>query len=139
MMIMRSLIYVFGSLLVVFFLSIIEIGNVEANQHDSSNSFKNEMLQSSPNSRSYSRQTPKQQRAFIQNQRIRQSLARRGGFMTRLGDIALGGLLGIVVFGGAFENLKLIDIGVFGLIVFVVFQSNVRRISQRIDEKKSKN
>ena len=137
-MIMRSLIYVFGSLQVVFFLSIIEIGNVEANQRDSSNSFKNEMLQSGPNSRSYSRQTPKQQRAFIQNQRIRQSLARRGGFMTRLGDIALGGLLGIVVFGGAFENLKLVDIGVFGLIVFVIYRSNGRWISQRFKGQISK-
>ena len=137
-MIMRSLSYVIGSLQGIFFLSICVIGNVEADQRDSSNSFKNEMLQSSPNNRSYSRQTSGQQRTVIQNQRIRQALARRGGFMARLGDIALGGFLGVVVFGGAFENLKLVDFGVFALIAFIVYQSNVRRILQRLKDKKAK-
>ena len=125
-MIIRSRIYAVALLHVIFFLSNGVIGNVEANQRDSSNSFKSEMLQSSPNSRSYSRQTSDRYHSSIRNQRIKQSLARRGGFMARLGDIALGGLLGIVIFGGVFENLKPIDLAVFGLIAFVFYKSSAR-------------
>ncbi len=50
--------------------------------------------------------------------------------MARTGDIALGGLLGIVILGGAFENLKLVDFGVFGLIVFVFYKFNARWFSK---------
>ncbi len=120
-----------ASLLIISFLNIGILSNVEANQFNNSDAVANETLQSNPHNRSYARQTPSQQRAVIQNQRIKQSLARRGGFLVSIGNITLGGILGILIFGGAFENLKAIDFGVLGLIGFVVYQINAWRVLKR--------
>jgi len=48
--------------------------------------------------------------AAAQNAVQRQSLANRGGLMGMLGGLALGGLLGAMIFGGAFEGLNLFDV-----------------------------
>jgi len=45
-----------------------------------------------------------------------------GGFMGLLGGLAMGGLIGALFFGGAFENLNFLDILVFGLIAFLLFK-----------------
>ena len=45
-----------------------------------------------------------------------------GGMMGILGGLALGGMLGALLFGGAFEGINLFDIVIFGLIAFILFR-----------------
>lgn len=52
--------------------------------------------------------------AATHNQTARDALAKRGGLMGMLGGLALGGLLGALLFGGAFEGLNLMDFLIFG-------------------------
>ena len=64
----------------------------------------------------------KQQRAATQNQTARQDMAKRGGLMGMLGGLAIGGLLGALLFGGAFENINMMDILIFGAIAFMMYK-----------------
>ena len=57
-----------------------------------------------------------------QNQTARDAMGRRGGLMGMLGGLALGGLLGSLLFGGAFEGINFMDILLFGGIAFVLFK-----------------
>jgi len=66
--------------------------------------------------------TPSQQQAASQNQAARQSWANRGGLMGLLGGLALGGLLGSLFFGGAFEHLNLMDMLIFAGIAYLLFR-----------------
>ncbi|MGZ4957996.1 MAG: Tim44 domain-containing protein [Methylomonas sp.] len=63
-----------------------------------------------------------QQQATTQNQAARQSWANRGGLMGMLGGLALGGLLGSLFFGGAFENFNFMDILVLGGIAYLLYR-----------------
>lgn len=56
------------------------------------------------------------------NQGIRDSLAQRGGFMRMLGGLALGGLLGAMLFGGGFEGINFLDMLMLGLIAFMLYK-----------------
>ncbi len=67
-----------------------------------------------------------------QNQSVRDSLARRGGLMGMLGGLALGGLLGAMLFGGAFEHINFLDILIFGLIAFMLYKMFIARKASRI-------
>jgi predicted lipid-binding transport protein (Tim44 family) len=63
-----------------------------------------------------------QQQSSAQNQAARQGMANRGGLMGMLGGLALGGLLGSLFFGGAFENFNFMDILVLGGIAFLLYK-----------------
>lgn len=63
-----------------------------------------------------------QSAAQTQNAGQRSALAGRGGMMGMLGGLALGGLLGALFFGGAFENINFMDVLIFGLIAFVLYK-----------------
>ena len=63
-----------------------------------------------------------QSAAQTQNAGQRAALASRGGLMGMLGGLALGGLLGALFFGGAFENINFMDVLIFGLIAFVLYK-----------------
>ncbi len=52
----------------------------------------------------------------------KQQLAQKGGIAGMLGMLAIGGLMGALFFGGAFENINFMDILIFGLIAFVLFK-----------------
>ncbi len=52
----------------------------------------------------------------------KQQLAQKGGLMGMLGALAIGGLLGAMFFGGAFEGINFMDILLFGLIAFLLFK-----------------
>lgn len=74
--------------------------------------------------------SPAQQQAAMQNQTARQGWANRGGMMGLLGGLALGGLLGSLFFGGAFENLNLVDMLVFAGIIYLLYRLFVARSRQ---------
>jgi len=63
-----------------------------------------------------------QQPAAAQNQAARQGLANRGGMMGMLGGLALGGLLGSMFFGGAFEHINLMDMLLFAGLVYLGYR-----------------
>ncbi len=46
----------------------------------------------------------------------------RTGMMAGIAGLAMGGLLGALFFGGAFENINFMDILIFGLIAFLLFK-----------------
>ncbi len=52
----------------------------------------------------------------------KQQLASKGGMMGMLGALAIGGLLGAMFFGGAFENINFMDILLFALIGFIIYK-----------------
>ena len=60
--------------------------------------------------------------AAQQNTQAKQQMASKGGMMGILGGLAIGGLLGALFFGGAFENINFFDILIFGLIAFILFK-----------------
>lgn len=76
----------------------------------------------SPSATSQPTRSASQQQAAAQNQAARQSWAGRGGLMGMLGGLALGGLLGSLFFGGAFENINMMDILVFAGIAFLLMR-----------------
>lgn len=83
-----------------------------------------------------------QQQAAAQNQAARQSWAGRGGLMGMLGGLALGGLLGSLFFGGAFENINFMDILVFAGIAFLLmrlFASKARQSQPAADNTYGRN
>lgn len=63
-----------------------------------------------------------QSAAQTQNAGQRAAMASRGGLMGMLGGLALGGLLGALFFGGAFENINFMDVLIFGLIAFALYK-----------------
>jgi predicted lipid-binding transport protein (Tim44 family) len=67
-------------------------------------------------------QQPAYSAAVPRNQAVRDSLAQRGGFMRMLGGLALGGLLGAMLFGGGFEGINFFDLLIFGGIAFLLFK-----------------
>lgn len=56
------------------------------------------------------------------NQALRENFRGRGGLMGMLGGLALGGLLGAMLFGGGFEHINLFDILVLGLAAYLMFR-----------------
>lgn len=65
-----------------------------------------------------------------QNSQLKQQMASKGGMMGILGGLAIGGLLGAMFFGGAFENINFMDILIFGLIAFLLFKIFAARSRQ---------
>lgn len=74
--------------------------------------------------------SPAQQQAAAQNQAARQGWANRGGLMGMLGGLALGGLLGSLFFGGAFEGLNVMDMLLFAGIAYLAYKLFASKASQ---------
>ena len=75
-------------------------------------------------------QASRQQQAATQNQAARQSWANRGGFMGMLGGLALGGILGSLFFGGAFEGINFMDILLFAGLGYLLLKLFAARAPQ---------
>lgn len=105
-------------------LSLAVISDAEAKRFGGGRSFGGKSGYSSPAKRS----TPSGQTARSatpaqqQNNNMRQSYSQRGGMMGMLGGLALGGMLGAMFFGGAFENINFMDILLFAGIAYLVYR-----------------
>lgn len=112
-----SLLTVVGSSLL---LVIATTAPVEAKRLGSGSSFGSKFSHNNSVKRTPQKQdaTPAQQ----QNMQQKQQMASKGGLMGILGGLAIGGLLGALFFGGAFENINLFDIVLFALIAFALFK-----------------
>jgi len=65
--------------------------------------------------------------ALNQNVVRKQALTQKGGFVGMFGALALGGLLGAMFFGGTFDGVNLMDIIIFGLIIFLLLKLMARK------------
>ena len=70
--------------------------------------------------------SPAQKQAATKNQNLRNNMRQRGGVMGMLGALAMGGLLGSLLFGGAFENFNLFDILLIGGLMYFLFKLMTR-------------
>lgn len=102
------------------------ISDAEAKRFGGGGSFGGKSSFSSPFKRQTGSMAPtrsaSQQKATQQNQAARQNLSKRGGLMGMLGGLAIGGLLGAMLFGGAFENINFMDILIFGGIAYLLYR-----------------
>ncbi|MSR16013.1 MAG: Tim44 domain-containing protein [Gammaproteobacteria bacterium] len=107
-----------------FVLTLGSLSDAEARRLGGGGSFGGKSLFSSPYKRATASpaRTARQQQATQQNQAAKQTFAKRGGWMGMLGGLAIGGLLGSLLFGGAFENINFMDILIFGGIAFMLFK-----------------
>ncbi len=114
------------SLVLGLFLSVGPIADAEAKRFGGGASFGSRTSHSS----AYKRQanvapaapSASQSQAMARNQSVREGLSRRGGLMGMLGGLAIGGLLGSLLFGGAFENINFMDILMFAGIAYMLYR-----------------
>ena len=87
------------------------------------------------NSNSTSLSQPQKATAAQQtNSTLKDSFAKRGGLMGMLGGLALGGLLGAMFFGGAFNGINFMDVLLFaglGLAAVMIFRAMASRTRQQ--------
>ncbi|MCU7819462.1 MAG: 39S ribosomal protein L45 [gamma proteobacterium symbiont of Lucinoma myriamae] len=92
--------------------------NAEAKRFGGGSSFGSKKSYSSPFKQSTRQKSFSQQKATATNQQRKQQMSKQGGLMGMLGGLALGGLLGALFFGGAFENFNLFDFLIIGGIIW---------------------
>ncbi len=61
-------------------------------------------------------------KAQTKNAALKKDLASKGGMMGLLGGLALGGILGAMFFGGAFEGINFLDIALLALVGFLIYK-----------------
>ncbi|MGR9043780.1 MAG: Tim44 domain-containing protein [Gammaproteobacteria bacterium] len=115
---------IIATLFIGLSLSLGGISDAQAKRFGGGSSFGGKSSFSSPYKRSLASPTrsASQQQAYTKNQAAKQSWAQRGGLMGMLGGLALGGLLGAMFFGGAFEGFNFMDLLVFGGIAFLLYK-----------------
>ena len=115
---------ILAALLIAISLSLGGMSDADAKRFGGGGSFGGRSSYSAPYKRSAipPSRSASQQQAAAQNQAARQGMTNRGGLMGMLGGLALGGLLGSLFFGGAFENFNFMDILVFGGIAFLLYK-----------------
>ena len=112
------------SLLLGVFLSVGQIADAEAKRFGGGASFGSRASHSSAFKRSAVPAAPSasQAQAMARNNSVRQGLSQRGGLMGMLGGLAIGGLLGSLLFGGAFENINFMDILLFAGVAYLLYR-----------------
>ncbi len=102
-------------------LAFIMVSTVEAKRFGGGSSFGGKKSYSSPfKQKTSQKKSFSQKKASATNQKRKQQLSSRGGLMGMLGGLALGGLLGALFFGGAFENLNFFDFIIIGGIIWAI-------------------
>lgn len=114
----KNLLFTFISIISIMFIL---ASSVEAKRFGGGYSFGGKKSYSSPfKQKTAQKKSFSQQKASATNQQRKQQLSSRGGLMGMLGGLALGGLLGALFFGGAFENINFFDILIIGGIIWAV-------------------
>ena len=110
--------------LIALSLSLGGMSDADAKRFGGGSSFGGRSAYSAPYQRSAlpPSRSAGQQQAAAQNQAARQGMVSRGGLMGMLGGLVLGGLLGSLFFGGAFENFNFMDILVLGGIAYLLYK-----------------
>lgn len=105
-------------------LAIVSIDVAEAKRLGGGKSFGGKFSQSQPakrdNGAMQRQQSPSP--AQTQNAAAKQGMAAKGGMMGMIGALAIGGLLGAMFFGGAFEGFNFFDFVMIALFAFVAFK-----------------
>lgn len=101
------------SILTIFTLSAIGIEEADARRFGSGMSFGKSRIFKQP---AQQRAVPKKTAPNTQRG------AARTGMMGMIGGLALGGLLGAMFFGGAFEAINLFDIIIFGILAYILLK-----------------
>jgi predicted lipid-binding transport protein (Tim44 family) len=123
--------HLFTSLFIAMLIMLFSIHEAEAKRFGGGSSFGSKPSYSqpfqhstSPNSVNQPMHTPSpsQQQAATQNQAARQNFANRSGLMGMLGGLAIGGLLGSLFFGGAFEHINFMDFFIFAGIAYLLYR-----------------
>ncbi len=102
------------SILAIFAVTAIGVDDADARRFGGGSSFGKSRMFKQPTQR-----TAPQQKATPGNT---QRGAAGTGMMGMLGGLALGGLLGAMFFGGAFEGINVFDILIFGVLGFILFR-----------------
>ncbi len=109
------------SIISIVTLILFVLGTAEAKRFGGGFSFGGKKSYSSPyKQRSYQQKSFSQQKAAAANQQRKQQFSKRGGFMGMLGGLALGGLLGSLFFGGAFEGFNFFDFIMIGGVILLI-------------------
>ncbi len=113
--------HLFYTFIAFILMTFIIASSAEAKRLGGGSSFGSKKSYSSPFKKSTQKKSPSQQKASATNQQRQQQLSKRSGLMGMLGGLALGGLLGALFFGGAFENINFFDFLMIGGIAFAIF------------------
>ncbi len=122
---MKKISGLFAAVLISLTLILASIPDAEARRFGAGRSFGGKSSYGSPfkrSAKSTAARSASQKKAHTQNQAARQNLSRRGGIMGMLGGLALGGLLGSMFMGGAFEGINFMDILMFGGIGYLLLK-----------------
>ena len=121
--------YLILSILITFALLFLSVNEAQAKRLGGGSSFGSRPSYSQPyqapsgaNNFSQPSHSPSQTAANSQNQTARQNFANRGGLMGLMGGLALGGILGSLFFGGAFEHINFIDFLLLAGIVYLFYR-----------------
>ncbi len=101
------------SILTLFTLTSINAGDVEAKRFGMGSTFGKQRTFKQP-----SQQLAPKKTAPSNTQKG----SARTGMMGMIGGLALGGLLGAMFFGGAFEGINFFDIFIFGILGYILFR-----------------
>jgi len=101
------------SMLAIFAISTVGVEDADARRFGGGSSFGKSRMFKQP---AQQRVTPK--KATPNSQKG----SARTGMMGMIGGLALGGLLGAMFFGGAFEGINFFDILIFGILGYILFR-----------------
>ncbi len=117
------------AMIAFFGIMISGVDHADAKRFGMGSSFGKQRM-SQPKANSFSQRQAAPQKSAAANQRG----SSRGGMMGMLGGLALGGLLGAMFFGGAFDGINMFDIFIIGAIIAVAFFFLRRRASSAMQQ-----
>jgi predicted lipid-binding transport protein (Tim44 family) len=123
---MKSVVTLFVAITASLALLLGGMDAAEAKRMGGGKSFGSKFSQSQSVNRTASQPQKAATPAQQTNSTLKDSFAKRGGMMGMLGGLALGGLLGALFFGGAFEGINFMDVLLFaglGLAAFMIFRT----------------
>lgn len=119
------------SLFIGLSMSFAVVSDAEAKRLGGGKSFGSKMFQNKSAKRSNTNSVSKPSKAQKQNTDRKQAMSKKGGMMGLLGGLMIGGMLGALFFGGAFENINFMDILIFGGIALLLFKLLANRGRQQ--------